>query len=48
MMTDWIRDGKYVEVVADGPDGPETFKMRMCENCDQAVDVCQCDLEAEV
>ena len=33
---------EWVDVGAVGPDGHETFKMRVCRSCGEAVDACRC------
>lgn len=38
---------KWVEVGALGPDGHETFKMRVCDFCRCPVDACFCDEDGE-
>ena len=34
---------KWIDVGAVGPDGHESFKMRVCDWCNRPVDVCECD-----
>ena len=40
-------NASWVEVGATGPEGHETFMMRVCDSCCKPVDVCECGGEVD-